>query len=172
VILLQIFLMVHRHEAVNRGTGRAAQGHKAGSAKATAESHSAFTWPVRVYYEDTDFGGVVYHANYLRFLERGRTEWLRHLGFEQDVLRARLGVQFVVVGMRLAFHRPARFNHELTVSVKVTDIKRASMMFDQAIIDASNENALVCTAQVRTACVDSVTLKPKPLPREIVAELA
>ncbi|HVC28844.1 MAG TPA: tol-pal system-associated acyl-CoA thioesterase [Gammaproteobacteria bacterium] len=142
------------------------------NAKATATSQHVFTWPVRVYYEDTDYGGVVYHANYLRFLERGRTEWLRHLGFEQDVLREWLGVQFVVVGMQLAFHRPARFNHELSVSVKVTDVKSASMVFDQAIFDASDENALVCTAQVRAACVDSVTLKPKPLPREIVAELA
>ncbi|MDE2091012.1 MAG: tol-pal system-associated acyl-CoA thioesterase [Gammaproteobacteria bacterium] len=137
-----------------------------------AASRRAFAWPVRVYYEDTDFGGVVYHANYLKFLERGRTEWLRHLGFEQDVLRERYGVQFVVVGMQLAFHRPARFNHKLSVSVKITDMRRASMLFDQAIIDASDENALVCSAQVRAACVDSVTLKPKPLPRAIVAELA
>jgi acyl-CoA thioester hydrolase len=156
---------------VNRGTGRHAQGHKADDANAKAASHDTFFWPVRVYYEDTDFGGVVYHANYLRFLERGRTEWLRRLGFEQDALRSRLGVQFVVVGMQLAFHRSARFNHELLVSVKVTGIKVASMMFDQVIIDASDKNALVCSAQVRAACVDSVTLKPKPLPREIVAEL-
>ncbi|MGH8280568.1 MAG: YbgC/FadM family acyl-CoA thioesterase, partial [Gammaproteobacteria bacterium] len=63
-----------------------------------AASHAHFTWSVRVYYEDTDLGGVVYYANYLRFLERARTEWLRHLGFEQDMLRERLGVQFVVVG--------------------------------------------------------------------------
>jgi acyl-CoA thioester hydrolase len=156
---------------VNRGTGRAAHGHKADTVKAKTAAHGTFFWPVRVYYEDTDFGGVVYHANYLRFLERGRTEWLRHLGFEQDRLREHYGVQFVVVGMQLAFHRPARFNHELTVSVEVTDIKRASMMFDQAIYDASDEDALVCSAQVRAACVDSVTMKPKPLPREIVVEL-
>ncbi len=154
-----------------RGTGRNVQGHKADEVQAKTASRATFFWPVRVYYEDTDFGGVVYHANYLRFLERGRTEWLRFLGFEQDDLRERLGVQFVVVGMQLAFHRPACFNHELSVSVKVTDIKRASMMFDQTIIDASDENALVCSAQVRAACVNSVTLKPKPLPREIVAEL-
>ena len=157
---------------MNRGTGGDTQGHKAGDAKAMAASRKAFAWPVRVYYEDTDFGGVVYHANYLKFLERGRTEWLRHLGFEQDVLRERYGVQFVVVGMQLAFHRPARFNHKLSVSVKITDMRRASMLFDQAIIDASDENALVCSAQVRAACVDSVTLKPKPIPRAIVAELA
>lgn len=169
---LQIYLTGRGNKAVNRGTGRTAQGHKAGRVKAMVAPYSVFTWPVRVYYEDTDYGGVVYHANYLRFLERGRTEWLRHLGFEQDVLRERLGVQFVVVGMQLAFHRPARFNHELTVSVKVTDMKRASMMFDQAIKDTTDKNALVCSAQVRAACVDSVTLKPKPLPREIVAELA
>ncbi len=135
-------------------------------------SRAVFTWPVRVYYEDTDLGGVVYYANYLRFLERARTEWLRHLGFEQDVLRERLGVQFVVVGIKLDYHRPARFNDELLVSVNVIGIKRVSLVFDQEIHDASAGGALVCSAEIRVACVDSVTIKPKPLPREIVAELA
>ncbi|MGH8283965.1 MAG: tol-pal system-associated acyl-CoA thioesterase [Gammaproteobacteria bacterium] len=135
-------------------------------------SRAVFTWPVRVYYEDTDMGGVVYYANYLRFLERARTEWLRHLGFEQDMLRERLGVQFVVVGIKLDYHRPARFNDELLVSVNVIGIKRVSLVFDQAIHDASAGGALVCSAEIRVACVDSVTIKPKPLPREIVAELA
>jgi acyl-CoA thioester hydrolase len=157
---------------VDRRTGHELNGHKANDAKAVAATHAAFTWPIRVYYEDTDFGGVVYHANYLRFLERGRTEWLRQLGFEQDVLRERHGVQFVVVGMQLRFHRPAKFNHELTVSVEVKEIKRASMLFDQSIRDVSAGNLLVCSAQVRAACIDDMTLKPKPLPREIVAELA
>ena len=137
-----------------------------------AEFSGAFTWPVRVYYEDTDFGGVVYHANYLKFLERGRTEWLRHLGFEQDELREQLGIQFVVVGMQLEFHRPALFNHELEISVRVTGIRRASMIFHQSITDLTVGRVLVCTAQVRAACLDSVTHKPRPLPRDIVAELA
>ncbi|MGH8398931.1 MAG: tol-pal system-associated acyl-CoA thioesterase [Gammaproteobacteria bacterium] len=135
-------------------------------------SRAVFTWPVRVYYEDTDLGGVVYYANYLRFLERARTEWLRHLGFEQDVLRERLGVQFVVVSIKLDYHRPARFNDELLVSVNVADMKQVSLVFDQAIRDVSAGDALVCSAEVRVACVDSVTLKPKPLPREIAVELA
>ena len=156
---------------VNRGTRRDAQGHKFRSGKSTAVPHAAYTWPVRVYYEDTDLGGVVYHANYFKFLERARTEWLRHLGFEQDVIRERFSIQFVVVGMQLAFHRPARFNDELVINVKVSDIKRASLIFSQAINDASAGNALVCSAEVRVACVDSVTIKPKPLPRAIVAEL-
>ncbi len=152
-------------------TGRGAQGHRARMDKPTA-SRAVFTWPVRVYYEDTDLGGVVYYANYLRFLERARTEWLRHLGFEQDMLRERLGVQFVAVGIKLDYHRPARFNDELLVSVNVIGIKRVSLVFDQAIHAASAGDALVCSAEVRVACVDSVTLKPKPLPREIAAELA
>ena len=155
---------------MNRGTGCNTQGHKAGSGKAAPQV--VFTWPVRVYYEDTDLGGVVYHANYLKFLERARTEWLRSLGFEQDGLRKRLGIQFVVVGVQVAFQRPARFNDALVVSVKVADIQRASLVFEQAIREASLGNALVCSAEVRAACVDSVTFKPKPMPREIVAELA
>ncbi|MDE2234058.1 MAG: tol-pal system-associated acyl-CoA thioesterase [Gammaproteobacteria bacterium] len=143
-----------------------------GHGGSAAEVSGTFTWPVRVYYEDTDFGGVVYHANYLKFLERGRSEWLRHLGFEQDKLREQLGIQFVVVGMQLEFHQPALFNHELEVSVLVTGMRPASMIFDQSITDLTAGRALVCSAQVRAACVDSVTHKPKPLPREIVAELA
>jgi acyl-CoA thioester hydrolase len=129
-------------------------------------------WPLRVYYEDTDLGGVVYHANYLKFLERGRTEWLRHLGFEQDGLRERLGIQFVVVSIQVTFQRPARFNDSLTVSVRVANIQGASLVFEQAIHDASAGNALICSAEVHAACVDCVTFKPKPMPREIVAELA
>lgn len=160
-----------RIEVVDLGTGSDTRGHKAGSGKSTAASRAVFTWPVRVYYEDTDLGGVVYHANYLKFLERARTEWLRYLGFEQDRLRDRLGIQFVVVGIKLDYHRPARFNDQLKVSVKVTSLKRATLVLGQAIHDAMADNMLVCSAEVRIGCVDSVTIKPKPLPREIVAEL-
>lgn len=157
---------------MHRGTGHDAQGLKTRNIAPTAAARAVFTWPVRVYYEDTDLGGVVYHANYVKFLERARTEWLRYLGFQQDRIRERLGIQFVVAGMRLDFHWPARFNDELAVSVKVTDIKRASLIFNQTIHAVSAGNALVCSADVRAACVECVTIKPKPLPREIVAELA
>ena len=125
-----------------------------------------------MYYEDTDLGGVVYHANYLRFLERARTEWLRSLGFEQDALRERLKVQFVVVEAKLGFRRPARFNDELLVSVKVRDIGRASIVFDQDIHATAARHAEICRAEIRVACIDSGNFKPKSLPPELLTELA
>lgn len=140
------------------------------SCKPAAGSRASFSWPVRVYYEDTDLGGVVYHANYLRFMERARTEWLRALGFEQDALRDRLSIQFVVVEAKLAFHRPARFNDELTVTTRIREVGRASMVFDQAIrsVTAGTE---VCTGEIRVACIDSQDFKPKSLPPELLTEL-
>ena len=129
-----------------------------------------FTWPVRVYYEDTDLGGVVYHANYLRFMERARTEWLRALGFEQDALRERLAVQFVVVEAAVAFRRPARFNDALEVSVAVHQAGRASLAFHQEV-RAAEGHTLFCMGDVRVACVDAQTFKPRPLPGEILREL-
>ncbi|MGH8312809.1 MAG: YbgC/FadM family acyl-CoA thioesterase, partial [Gammaproteobacteria bacterium] len=96
------------------------------AAKRAPASHAVFTWPVRVYYEDTDAGGVVYHAHYLKFLERARTEWLRHLGYEQDELRRRFGVLFVVTSLKLDYHKRVRFNAELAVSVEILHRRRAS----------------------------------------------
>src|SRR5580698_5671702 len=101
--------------------------------KPSGGSRAPFSWSVRVYYEDTDLGGVVYHANYLRFMERARTEWLRSLGFEQDVLRNHHSVQFVVVDAAVRFRRPARFNDELTVSVAVVKQTAASLSFHQEV---------------------------------------
>lgn len=135
------------------------------------EAGAVFVWPVRVYYEDTDLGGVVYHANYLRFMERARTEWLRALGFEQDQLRHHHGVQFVVVAAQLEFLRPARFNDELRVSVAIKSRRRASLVFSQDIRLASPGHAHVCTAEIRAACVNAASFKPCPLPKSILAEL-
>ncbi len=115
---------------------------------------------------------MVYHANYLKFLERARSEWLRCLGFEQDELRERLGIQFVIAGIKLDYHRAARFNDQLAVSVTLAGMQRASLVFTQVIRVISADTALVRSADVRVACVDSLNFKPKPLPREIVAELA
>ena len=128
----------------------------------------AFIWKVRVYYEDTDLGGVVYHANYLRFMERARTEWLRTLGFEQDMLREHHAVQFVVVDADLGFRRPARFNDELTVSAAVMKRTPASLTFHQEVRGPTGD--VLCTGEIRVACIDSDTFRPRPLPREILRE--
>ena len=127
-----------------------------------------FRWKVRVYYEDTDLGGVVYHVNYLKFMERARTEWLRSRGFEQDVLRDHHSVQFVVVDAMLRFRRPARFNEELTVSVALTKQTAASLSFHQEV--RGPDDTELCTGEIRVACIDADTFKPRPLPREILRE--
>ncbi len=127
-----------------------------------------FTFPVRVYYEDTDAGGVVYHANYLRFMERARTEWLRERGFEQDALRARLGVLFVVHRVKADFLKPARFNDQLEVSVEVTRRGQASIEFRQAV---SRGSELICDGQVRVVCVDATSFTPQALPPEVAERI-
>ena len=131
-------------------------------------SSADFTWKVRVYYEDTDLGGVVYHANYLRFMERARTEWLRSLGFEQDVLRNHHSVQFVVVDAQLGFRRPARFNDELTVLARVKHAGRVSINFHQEVRGPGDVE--LCVGEIRVACIDADTFKPRALPREILRE--
>lgn len=160
-----------RAERVPRGTKRKQAGHSSVAGKPAPAPHAVFTWPVRVYYEDTDAGGVVYHANYLKFLERARTEWLRHLGYEQDDLRRRLGVLFVVTGLKLDYHKPARFNDELVVSVRILRWRRASLTFAQDIHRLGMEQARLCSAEISVVCVHSASFKPQPWPREIAAEL-
>ena len=131
---------------------------------------STFYWPIRVYYEDTDSGGMVYHANYLRFFERARTEWLRSIGLEQDVLRQELGILFVVHSMDIRFRRPARFNSLLQVATGIIRQRRASLEFDQRILNADNDS-IICEATVTVACIDAGTETPKALPDALIAEL-
>lgn len=128
-------------------------------------TEAEFIWPVRVYYEDTDAGGVVYYANYLKFLERARTEWLRGLGFEQDQLRDEHGLLFAVSRLQLSYNRPARFNDELTVSVRINRLGKASLDLEQAVLNARGE--LLCSGEVRIACVDANLFKPKAIPNFI-----
>ncbi len=123
-----------------------------------------FTWPVRIYYEDTDAGGVVYYANYLKFFERARTEFLRHLGFEQDRLIEREGVLFAVRSIQVDYLRPARFNDRLSVTCRVTGLKRASVDFFQQAWCGEN---LLCQAKVRIACLDAVRFRPRPIPSSL-----
>jgi len=129
-----------------------------------------FVWPVRVYYEDTDSGGVVYYANYLKFMERARTERLRALGFEQDRLRQDQGVLFTVHSVQVDFMRPARFNDALEVSADISEQRRASLMFAQQV-RRSGEREVLCQGHIRIACVDAVSFKPVPIPDVIRSEL-
>lgn len=127
-----------------------------------------FSIPIRVYYEDTDAGGVVYYANYLRFMERARTEWLRNLGFEQDELSAKDGVVFAVRHANLEFLKAARFNEKLQVTAEVVKLGKASITFNQKIM---RDKELVCSGEVRLACVDARSFTPKPVPRVIAEKL-
>jgi acyl-CoA thioester hydrolase len=158
-------------DRVKRATGHSAGATRDISCKPETGPGARFTWNVRVYYEDTDLGGVVYHANYLRFMERARTEWLRSLGFEQDALRDHHGMLFVVVEAEVAFRRPARFNDELTVSVEVRRSGRASLGFHQEVQGASAGHELFCMGDIRVACIDADTFKPRILPQDILREL-
>lgn len=124
----------------------------------------SFTWPVRVYYEDTDGGGVVYHANYLRFLERARTEWLRSLGFAQTELRRAAGVLFVVRGMGLQYRQPARFDDALEVHTELIEAGRSLLRFRQTI---TRDATLLVAAEVEVVCVDAERFKPVAIPPSI-----
>ena len=128
-----------------------------------------FEFPVRVYWEDTDAGGIVYHASYLRFLERGRSEWLRHRGVDQAALRARDRVQFAVVDMQIEWKRAARFDEELVVVTALSATGGASFSFAQRIRRGAE---LVVAATVRAAALDAETLRPRRLPIHIARLLA
>lgn len=127
-----------------------------------------FEFPVRVYYEDTDAGGVVYHSNYLNFYERARTEFLRSLGFEQDVLLEQ-GLAFVVRRCELDYLVAARFNDQLVVTVEVEQLKRASVVFKQKI--STIDGNLLSSAQVVVVCVALEAMKPTAIPSHILKEL-
>jgi len=127
-----------------------------------------FTWPVRVYYEDTDAGGVVYHSNYLNFMERARTEWLRALGFEQPQVKADLGVIIVVHSLAVEFKAPAYFNDMLDVHCKLTKIGRGSIEMEQKTMRAHH---LLIKAQVKLAFVNAETFKPLGIPADIKAAM-
>jgi len=129
----------------------------------------AFVWPVRVYWEDTDAGGVVYYANYLKFMERARSEWLRAFGFEQDALRDEPGIVFVVRRVEIDYLSPARFNEQLEVSVALHEAGRASLSVRQELIRGSDRLA---EAVVTLACVDAIRFKPVKIPEPILQALA
>jgi acyl-CoA thioester hydrolase len=131
---------------------------------------SVFYWRARVYWEDTDGGGIVYYANYLRFLERARTEWLRSLGHSQQELAKRDGLLFAVAGLSIEYRRPARLDDELRVTCEPRTERATVVRFEQRIfLDAPEPDSnLLVEADVRVVCVDARTLKPKRLPDFLV----
>jgi len=128
-----------------------------------------FVWPVRVYWEDTDAGGIVFYANYLRFFERARTEWLRSLGVQQQALRESEGAIFVVADTAVRFVRPARLDDLLTLTVEVTDCGAASLRVQQQALRAGT---LLAAGDIRIGCVDAASLRPRRLPERVQAVLA
>ncbi|MBT5231800.1 MAG: tol-pal system-associated acyl-CoA thioesterase [Methylococcales bacterium] len=131
----------------------------------------SFQWPVRVYYEDTDSGGVVYYANYLKFFERARTEMLRSKGLEQDFLRSKHNIMFAVADVHIQYHRPARFNDALVVVSDVVQLKKAGMSFHQVIYLQSNLETPLCTADVKIACIDEASFRPTRIPEVVLQEV-
>ena len=127
-----------------------------------------FLWPIRVYYEDTDSGGVVYYANYLKFMERARTEMLRHKGFEQDRLRDEENILFVVRSMDLL--QPARFNEQLQIKTRIAESTRTSITFEQHI-HRHGEGKASCSGRIRVACIDAQRWKPVAIPKQLLQEL-
>jgi acyl-CoA thioester hydrolase len=137
---------------------------------------SVFSWPARVYWEDTDGGAIVYYANYLRFLERSRTEWLRAHGHSQLELARAPGILFTVVSIQIDYRAPARLDDELAITCEPRAEGAASLRFAQRIYrtapDGAERAGLLVEAQVRIACVDAGSLRPRRLPqflREAVA---
>ena len=126
-----------------------------------------FSVPFRVYWEDTDAGGVVYYANYLKFMERCRTDWLRALGIDQNRLRAERQLQFAVVSVAVDFLLPAILNDEVLVTAELERLSGATIVFKQTIM---RHDVQLIDASVRVACLDSGTLKPRPIPKDLFME--
>jgi acyl-CoA thioester hydrolase len=129
-----------------------------------------FTWPVRVYYEDTDTGGVVFYANYLKFFERARTEWLRAAGIEQQRLALLHHVMFVVKSTAVDYHAPAKLDDELKLSVVVERLGRASVQFSQEAwrVRSAESPVLLTSGTIKVGCVDTRTFRPCAIPEMVL----
>ena len=135
----------------------------------TAPTPDPFRLTLRVYWEDTDAGGIVFYANYLKFFERARTEWLRSLGVQQQALRDSTGAMFVVSDTQVRFLRPARLDDLLVVSARLIEAGRASMQIAQ---QAWRGDELLTEGRIRIGCVDATTLRPRRIPDSILQALA
>ena len=125
---------------------------------------TAFTWPVRIYFEDTDAGGVVFYGNYLKFYERARTEWLRSLGISQQLLDEQLHILFVVKNVSVEYKRPAVLDDYLEVTAEIAEIKGASLVFEQHV---RRGNTLLSSAKTTIVCVNRDKMRPVPIPKAV-----
>ena len=138
----------------------------------------SFSFAMRVYWEDTDAGGIVFYANYLKFMERGRTEWLRSLGVEQRKLREETGGQFVVSETQLKYHRPSRLDDELLVTADLQQLGTASLIIGQRVLSKTEQErtgasapVLLCEGTIRIGWVDAATLRPARIPKQVTGTL-
>ena len=134
----------------------------------TAYDRGVFSLHLRVYYEDTDAGGIVYYANFLKFFERCRTEWLRALGVAQIRLAQQSHLQFVVAQVAVDYRRPGRLDDELAITARIAELARSYLVFEQRALRGTE---LLAQARVKVACVDTVRLGPARLPAELTAAL-
>ena len=139
------------------------------TATAPRAAAAPFVHTLRVYWEDTDAGGVVFYANYLKYFERARTEWLRALGVQQQALRAATGAIFVVTDTQVGYRAPARLDDELQVSVELRHAGRAQLLIAQ---QARRGDALLADGEIRIGCVDAGTFRPRRIPNEVLDCLA
>lgn len=130
-----------------------------------------YSWTVRVYYEDTDTGGVVFYANYLKFFERARTEWLRAAGISQQVMTETEGVMFVVKSTAVDYHAPAKLDDELKLTVVVERLGRASVQFLQEAWRLGGKPELLATGRIKVGCVDLAAFRPSPIPALVLARI-
>ncbi|MGH8858447.1 MAG: tol-pal system-associated acyl-CoA thioesterase [Polaromonas sp.] len=146
-----------------------------------AQPEQVFQWPVRVYWEDTDAGGIVFYANYLKYFERSRTEWLRSLGIEQQRLKDGTGGMFVVIDTSIRYHRPARLDDELIVTASMVETGRASMIIQQKALLKTEQTtmgqtsarpaAVLCEGTIRIGWVHASSLQPLRIPASILDSL-
>jgi len=149
------------------------------------QKQKEFSWPIRVYYEDTDSGGVVYYVNYLKFMERARTELLRSVGYQQDQLQQELGILFAVVSANIQYKKPARFNDELNVITSITALGKASIRFKQSIYrkvshlesahhtDGADDviSGLLSEADIKIACLNAKKFTAQSIPASIIKKI-
>ena len=134
---------------------------------------SAFRWPLRVYYEDTDAGGIVFYANYLKFFERARTEWLRVAGVGQQQLSSETSCMFVVKSASIDYHAPAKLDDRLEISVENQKLGRASVLFTQeAWCTNDHHPVLLCSGSIRVGCVDMTSLRPAGIPDSVFRKIS
>ena len=142
------------------------------SSSQPAPGEAAFSWHVRVYYEDTDAGGVVFYANYLKFFERARTEWLRHAGIAQGNLTDVDGVMFVVKSTAVDYHLPAKLDDELKLTVAVERLGRVAVQFfQQAWKLTGDQPLLLAEGRIKVGCVGSRSFRPTPIPVHVLERI-